>query len=36
MVNNMHIDWVRVATAVAVALLLGLFWWGVISAFVHP
>jgi hypothetical protein len=25
-----------VATAVAVALLLGLFWWGVVSALVHP
>jgi hypothetical protein len=27
-------DWVRVGTALAVALLLGLFWWSVISSFV--
>ena len=27
-------DWVRLGTALAVALLLGLFWWGAISIFV--
>ncbi len=27
-------DWVRVATAVGVALMLGLFWWSVIALLV--
>jgi len=31
MVKNSKIDRVRVATAVAVALLLALFWWSIIS-----
>ena len=31
MVKNAHIDWVRMGTALAVALLLGLFWWGAVS-----
>jgi hypothetical protein len=34
MVKDAQIDWVRVATAVGVALLLGLFWWSAISLFV--
>jgi hypothetical protein len=31
MVKSSQIDWVRVGTALAAALLLGLFWWGTMS-----
>jgi hypothetical protein len=31
MVNGTHIDRVRLGTALAVALFLGLFWWGAIT-----
>lgn len=36
MVKAVQIDWVRVGTAVAAALLLAMFWWVVVSLLVQP